>query len=182
MCTISPIWIKSKVGDCSPLSHHRARKAVKSPILSLTVYTTVMGNTTTRALLQIHTFFRFVVAVCTVTSVLQVVVTVNVSFFKNFPKKGCPCFSLVDLLLGDRFDDSKSLQLSLGDTLIVSCSFRTALMTSLARLLGKLACSAAFFSLKRLSRFAERLNGVFFFLDFFSAGFTGNDPGRPFHE
>ena len=36
--------------------------------------------------------------------------------------------------------------------------------------------------LKRLSMFAERLNadGVFVFLDFFPAGFTGNDPGIHF--
>ena len=62
---------------------------------------------------------------------------------------------------------------------MVSCSFRTALTNSLAGLLGEVACSAAFFSWKRLSLFAERLNadGVFFFLDFFPAGFTGNDPG-----
>ena len=61
--------------------------------------------------------------------------------------------------------------------MMVSCSFRAALTTSLAGLLGKVACSAA--SLKRLSLFAERLNadGVFFFLDFFPAGFTGNDLG-----
>ena len=62
---------------------------------------------------------------------------------------------------------------------MVFCSFRTALATSLAGLLGKVACSAAFFSWKRLGLVAERLNsnGVYFFLDFFPAGFTGNDPG-----
>ena len=57
-----------------------------------------------------------------------------------------PLFSLVDLVLEDRFDDLKSLQLSLEDTVMVSCSFRKALMTSVARLLGKVACSAASFS------------------------------------
>ena len=74
-----------------------------------------------------------------------------------FSKCFGPCFSLDDLLLGDRFDDSKSLQLSLEDTVMVSCSFRTALTNSLAGLLGEVACSAAFFSWKRLSQFAERL-------------------------
>ena len=34
----------------------------------------------------------------------------------------------------------------LEDTVMVSCSFRTVLTTSLAGLLGKVACSAAFFS------------------------------------
>ena len=90
-----------------------------------------------------------------------------------------PWFSLDDLLLGVRFDDTKALKLSLEDTVMVSCSFRAALTASLAGLLGKVACLAAFFSWKCLSLFAERLNadGVFFFLDFFPTGLTGNDPG-----
>ena len=52
-------------------------------------------------------------------------------------------------------------------------------MTSLAGLLGKVACSAIFFARKRLSLFAECLNadGVSFFLDFFPVGFTENVPG-----
>ena len=71
------------------------------------------------------------------------------------------------------------LQLSLEDTVINSCSFRTTLLPSLAGLLGKVVCSAAFFSRKRLRLFVEHFNadGVFFFLAFFPAGFSLNDPG-----
>ena len=66
----------------------------------------------------------------------------------GYPKCFGPCFSLDDLLLGERFDDSKSVQLSLEDKVMVSCSFRTALTTSLAGLLGKVACSASLLFLK----------------------------------
>ena len=76
----------------------------------------------------------------------------NLSTFCLFDVFAFQCFVILcffhrsDLILRDRSDDSKSLQLSLEDTVMVSCSFLTALMTSLAGPLRKVAYSAAFFS------------------------------------
>ena len=89
-----------------------------------------------------------------------------------------PCFSLDDLLQGDQFDDSKLLQLSLEEDSdgFLFLSDSTDDFFGRAFRQGSLFSSLLFL---KVFKFAERLNvdGVFFFLDFFHAGFTVNDPG-----
>ena len=64
ICYLHYFKSRCDTDSCCPFSNHGASQVMKCPVLSLTVYTTVMGNATLRALLQFHTFFRFTVAVC----------------------------------------------------------------------------------------------------------------------
>ena len=87
---------------------------MKCPVPSLTADTAVMGNVTLRALIQFHTFFRFAVAQCQCPlgrrhcqcplpqefpEGLAPLRWFEAWLFKCFN----PCFSLVDLIQGDRF-------------------------------------------------------------------------------